>query len=343
MQCSNHIKQLSLGLHNYHDTNRAFPAGQNCLPLTSSAGVARCVTGFSSMFQMMPFIEQQARYDQIHANSPATWNTNTWEPGAWQNGSTTSNATRHPGAQGRIPFLTCPSNNVTPPGELDQAYCNYAQCFGDMPWWNTVSVARNGRGIFQAITATTTGNSTKSNTMASITDGTSNTIAYSETVVSTATENPNAIRGAVAIIADFVSGTTLPTDCRNTRSDGDAKEYAPTGTNGVLGIRTGRSTKFMDGRPRNTAFMTILPPNSPSCVQQGTDPGHERNPGFYAAHSNHAGGVQVGFADGSVRFVSETIDCGNQSAPVRNDKIGISDYGVWGALGSMDGKESASL
>ena len=36
--------------------------------------------------------------------------------------------------------------------------------------------------------------------------------------------------------------------------------------------------------------------------------------GFFSAQSNHSGGVNVGLADGSVRFVSDTVDCGNLNA-----------------------------
>ena len=45
--------------------------------------------------------------------------------------------------------------------------------------------------------------------------------------------------------------------------------------------------------------------------------------------------------DGSVRFISDTVDVGDLSvAPVRR---GASPYGVWGALGTPNGGESASL
>jgi len=42
-----------------------------------------------------------------------------------------------------------------------------------------------------------------------------------------------------------------------------------------------------------------------------------------------------------VRFVSETVNCGTATAqPVRN---GTSPYGIWGALGSVNGGESTAL
>jgi hypothetical protein len=51
--------------------------------------------------------------------------------------------------------------------------------------------------------------------------------------------------------------------------------------------------------------------------------------------------------DGSVHFVNETINCltsGVAATAARPKKTGISDFGVWGALGTKSGGESnASL
>jgi hypothetical protein len=41
------------------------------------------------------------------------------------------------------------------------------------------------------------------------------------------------------------------------------------------------------------------------------------------------------FADGAVRFISNTINTGNLNA--RQTITGPSVYGVWGAMGSKDG------
>ena len=52
------------------------------------------------------------------------------------------------------------------------------------------------------------------------------------------------------------------------------------------------------------------------------------------------GGVNALFADGSVHFISETIDAGNQGAPEVTG--GASPYGVCGALGTINGGEVSS-
>lgn len=88
----------------------------------------------------------------------------------------------------------------------------------------------------------------------------------------------------------------------------------------------------------NTCFavcQTISPPNSPSCENQ--DEGRAN----IAVSSYHNGGANVVYYDGSVKFISETINCGSSSGkPVKN---GPSPFGVWGAMGSVNGGETESL
>jgi len=59
--------------------------------------------------------------------------------------------------------------------------------------------------------------------------------------------------------------------------------------------------------------------------------------GMYTPSSRHVGGVQAVLADGSVRFISENINAGNQAASEVTS--GPSPYGIWGALGTKDGSE----
>jgi type II secretory pathway pseudopilin PulG len=60
MQCANNMKQLGIGLHNYHDVFDAFPAQRGCL--------RNQVGGWGAFFQILPFVEQQAACDAIPSN-----------------------------------------------------------------------------------------------------------------------------------------------------------------------------------------------------------------------------------------------------------------------------------
>jgi len=90
------------------------------------------------------------------------------------------------------------------------------------------------------------------------------------------------------------------------------------------------------GEPGICCFNTVLPPNSISCTNA---PG-EWGQGYFPPDSMHPGGVNAATADGSVRFISETINTGNLAAaePIS----GPSPYGVWGALGSKAGQDIVS-
>jgi len=80
----------------------------------------------------------------------------------------------------------------------------------------------------------------------------------------------------------------------------------------------------------------VLPPNGPSCCTGGGVGGNCRS-SLIAATSYHTGGVNILRVDGSVQFVTDSIDIGNSG--LRAPNSGASPYGVWGALGTKDGGE----
>ncbi|MDR2754973.1 MAG: DUF1559 domain-containing protein, partial [Planctomycetaceae bacterium] len=162
-----------------------------------------------------------------------------------------------------------------------------------------------------------------------VTDGTSNTLAFSEAAI-TPRNNATTIRGGVVTIAvddDLMN----PSLCSSSK---DGKYYKNPLPSGVV---TGNAeVGFMfDGRS-HAGFTTVLPPNSPSCFRSLA-----YGWGISTPTSYHSGGVNAVFLDGSATFISETIDAGTVSNIQGAD--GPSVYGVWGALGSKNGGESKGL
>src|SRR4051812_42386949 len=63
-QCINNLKQIGLGLHNYHQTNDSFPPGGACT--NSNPGCTRSWNSQSSLSMMLPFLEATGIYNAMN-------------------------------------------------------------------------------------------------------------------------------------------------------------------------------------------------------------------------------------------------------------------------------------
>ncbi len=68
-QCRDHLKQLGLALHNYHDTHRTLPPGYIYRPESSTSPVSNGA-GFGWGAMVLPFVEQAPLYGQFNWNVP---------------------------------------------------------------------------------------------------------------------------------------------------------------------------------------------------------------------------------------------------------------------------------
>ncbi|MCL2624968.1 MAG: DUF1559 domain-containing protein, partial [Planctomycetaceae bacterium] len=180
------------------------------------------------------------------------------------------------------------------------------------------------------------------NSMGSLVDGTSNTVAFSERCTSSPR---NKIKGAYILTLDGWNndvtppgGLTLaPILCLESKDPKKTDQYdLNKGTGVQIGDHFG--TRWADGRGPGS-FSTILPPNSPSCSGGPLDYDARM---MVAASSFHTGGVNVAIADGSVQFVSDTINSGTLTDTTFPVSSGKSPFGVWGAMGSINGGESVN-
>ncbi|MHB8865299.1 MAG: DUF1559 family PulG-like putative transporter [Pirellulaceae bacterium] len=73
MQCSNNLKQIGLALHNYHDTFKTFPDTYCGVPDAWNAAWAAGTYRGSVKVRLLPFIEQQPIYDAINFATDTDW------------------------------------------------------------------------------------------------------------------------------------------------------------------------------------------------------------------------------------------------------------------------------
>jgi prepilin-type processing-associated H-X9-DG protein len=280
---------------------------------------------------MLPYIEQTAAYQQfisdLDKGSMSPWTTNdphnTGNRRVWMND---------------IDAFLCPSDGNNKRAEGEMKATNYRINSGDvaMSWeWDEC------RGV------ASDGNKIQLN-YAGITDGTSNTMFASEVCIGTGA-TVNKVKGGIAILGSNFGSASCdwpalgfkPVNCAAVR-----------GSNGefVFGTNVGTTSNQLSGSRWAdcmgvyTFFFTMLPQNSPSCGVNGLEDWV-----ITAASSYHSGGVNAVLCDGSVRFISETVDAGDQSKNAQDvcsnkdrpqDYSGKSPYGVWGALGSKSGGET---
>ncbi len=322
MQCTNNLKQIGIGCHNYHDVKGYFPPARN-----GNCSGDSGVTSFHVL--LWPYCEQQQRFESyIHSYSNGNWPSGTADV---------------PALKGTIPYAYCPSdNNASLPSDYnsrDLTRTSYCGSFGDT-MYSLAGYETNTRGFFGGGYA---GSGIASNynvlyrTTADILDGTSNTIAVSEMV--TGMRNFKNVKGNIAF---SVASLVTPALCSAVRNTADPQflNITESGTPnfGTDGETRGYAIAY--GRTGNLFFTTVMSPNSPNCSSSS---GAHR-PGLYNVSSNHSGGINAVFADGSVHFISETIDVGDQTHTAETSGVpGESPFGVWGAIGSICGGESKNL
>jgi hypothetical protein len=103
--------------------------------------------------------------------------------------------------------------------------------------------------------------------------------------------------------------------------------------------------QWASGNAHVNGLCTVLPPNKHANIMTDT-----RGICVSPPSSYHTGGVNCTLGDGSVRFISETIDSLSTGAGANEDtgilksceSGGMSFWGVWGALGSANGSEAKS-
>jgi prepilin-type N-terminal cleavage/methylation domain-containing protein/prepilin-type processing-associated H-X9-DG protein len=341
-QCTNNLKQLGLSMHNYESSNLCFPWGHGPFNNNDWGAFPLLLNNFeqSVVFNCINF------YDTGHAAA---------KPSA--ENSTVQYMT--------LNVLNCPSDD---PGGLTTGFgpVSYAASFGAAPAGNGLS---SPDGLFGHIGGSATvptpagyGSDEPIVKIAMVTDGLSNTSAFSERCYGVGTGNNSAYEAktptatSVAVLTPTYPGNNYVNPNNNTAPGLDPSldptqagargGLSPTQYYNQLCLASGGPAVMLAGQaaggpsppwgpsgpvggywwlaimPYGTIYNHVMAPNTFSCID-GTG-GHLLS-GAWDAQSRHPGGVNVCFGDGSVHFIKNSI-----SLP------------IWWAVGTKAGGEVIS-
>ena len=269
-QCTNNLKQVALGMHNYHDTHDTLPWGS-------------LEWRWTWQLLVLPYLEQQHLYElwgdfrvTSHYFSPANTEVST----------------------ARIPTLTCPSDRsrMTDLAGYNITHHNYAVNYGNTGYFSqqTGPAASVGDVTFAGAPFAMKGGGSpfirpETFSFSDILDGLSNTL----------------------MLAEVIQGHT-------TGGIYDLRGFTWWGPGSGFTTLRGPNSNLPDIMVQSN-YCNNTPPNPPCDPNVMSTPNRPAN---NAARSRHAGGVNVALCDGSIRFVTDTVD-----------------IPTWRALSTIYGKE----
>ncbi|MGV3482780.1 MAG: DUF1559 domain-containing protein [Planctomycetaceae bacterium] len=373
MSCSNNFKQIGLSLHNYHAAYNKLPkhvggtyrtiagaAGANVPGPTPQAANGTNTNESSGFVGLLPYMEQQALWEQISTVYAVTRGTNSGTYFAAMGPHANMNLAAH-AANEYTPYLTeiqtlrCPSDPGV--GLPSQGRTNYAFCLGDAVH-STNDGAANDRGVVGANAALRTRESCRGvfvprdvTKFGDILDGLSNTVSMGEI------KTDLGDRDISTFTAENPAGPNLrvnPNNCASLIDPLRPGFWAAGTPEASANAQNRRGYKWASGRAVYTGFQTILPPNRQNCAWDSTGNGTTdlADEGVHCAASQHQGGAHILFSDGGVKFISDSIEAGSSThGTVRNAGSSAdptfstlpgskSPFGLWGSLGTRASKET---
>ncbi len=311
-QCANNLRQIGLALHNYHAADNCFPSGATASFNTMSQsdperpvpGKPTNWSGWSAQALMLNYLEQTALYNSINFD---------FDPRV--NGQEPFNSTA---LQTNVSTFLCPTDSYAGDPNLNSYYCSIGT--------TAQNAARQTSGVFAYQTAYGT---------QSVTDGESNTVAFSEGLSGDGEDDTYRGNGIVNFGTpfpnpDIATAERFPAQVMSNLQACNAGMQRAGDYLGLVSVNRGQYWGW--AAESTTMFSTIVPPSSTQysfnqcryhcrgCLLQDADHSDITN-----ASSDHGGGANVLFCDGSVRFVKNTVS-----------------MNTWWALGTRSGGEVLS-
>jgi prepilin-type N-terminal cleavage/methylation domain-containing protein/prepilin-type processing-associated H-X9-DG protein len=315
-QCVNNLKQIGLGLHNYHESNGSFPMGSGnptMGPNGNPAPIAK--QGLSSLAAILGQLGETPIYNAINFSF-----------GMADNTTYPAYLVNQTAQKAQIKEYLCPTDpNAFTSLDTSTATGNnsYYACIGATT--DTYGSAGDSGTNWSTVPYTGLFAHQQAKSIRDALDGTSNTIAFAEAIVGSSSEQKrtkligltsvniptsaiqyNVFTNQAGVLAGIQA-------CTNAWNAGNSPDIQ-------------RGDSWMHGSMAMTLFNTAVVPNGVSqqwtyCSQTGSGSASR----FSNSSSFHPGGVNVLMADGHVQFIKNSI---NQT--------------TWWGLGTIAGSEVIS-
>ncbi|QDV39016.1 DUF1559 domain-containing protein [Tautonia plasticadhaerens] len=309
-QCTNNLKQLALAVMNYESSNGVFPPH-------SMAAASRTQTDLPMSWipPLLQFTEALPFYSAMNFSVDIMGT----GFGGWANSTVTT---------ANLNILQCPSEDSFQPlraTNMNGTYYGMTNYMGNYGGPGVIQVASgtivptNNRYMCPPSNCYYPGAKWAPVTIASIRDGTSNTALISERLLGVPTSaftraSVNAKRGTFR----SPRGVSYPANAQGALDYVQACQSIP----GSQGTRFGGGPGQMWAATFPiwlviTSYNHFGTPNQMNCTNPGEPAGMDSNSpyaGYYVAplgsappNSNHPGGVNVAFSDGSVHFIKDSV------------------------------------
>ena len=300
IQCTNNLKQIGLALHNYHTQVNSFPMGSGNTMYSLSPYYVNGHQGLSIHTAILPQLELTAAYNAFNYN----WGMADGTYQSFQDNQTVMAM--------QIAVFLCPSDSsatqqlLTGSGTANNCYYGSIGTTTNTGPGYTLSLSNVPySGLFAC---------QQVNSISSITDGTSNTIAFSEAIVGLSTQGP------MQALIGLTSVTTIPAAALQYNAFSDPIDVNAGVAACTAAWNSGSATyttnnnkqrgdSWVHGAMAMTLFNTIVPPNGVYLEWSYCSPNSSAGPtAFSNADSYHPGGVNGLMADGHVQFFKNSIN-----------------------------------
>jgi prepilin-type N-terminal cleavage/methylation domain-containing protein/prepilin-type processing-associated H-X9-DG protein len=298
-QCINNLKQIGIGMHNYHTATNTFPLGGTAA-WTSSYGPNQSWGTWTAQALLLGYMEGQPLYNAINFNHVCCWSI-----GAYINQTATTSV---------LNVFICPSDGLSPVPTQNSVWTGNTTNYMSSAGSSTDFYHPNGM-FAEALLCWG---------IQACTDGSSNTIAFGESLVGPNPPNMQQVKWRTG--PDLPAGSALCTggwcgiydvstnyngvmaDLQTCQAGYVAQSSTGSGSQNIKGFR------WCENLAGFGIFNTVVPPSPGNysftwCALRGGGTNSNASDGQYQnANSNHPGGANFLFGDGSAHFLKSSIN-----------------------------------